>query len=100
MEAERYNLVLGHIDTVRAAGGGATRGIDYNITLAPAGVGGPGSPLLNALTTNTNPTDTDSHRPDGAELHFAAAAIAVRAFDGLSICGGAKRSALRSAVDR
>jgi outer membrane protein len=56
VEAERYNLVLGHIDTVRAAGGGATRGIDYTVTLAPGGVGGPGSPLLNALTTNTNPT--------------------------------------------
>jgi outer membrane protein len=56
VEAERYNLVLGHIDTVRAAGGGATRGIDYTVTLPPAGVGGPGSPLLNALTTNTNPT--------------------------------------------
>ena len=56
VETERYNLVLGRIDTVRAAGGGSTRGIDYSIQETPNGVGGPGSPLLNALTTNTNPT--------------------------------------------
>jgi outer membrane protein len=56
VEAERYNLVLGHIDEVRAAGGGSLRGIDYSIAEPPNGVGGPGSPLLNALTTNTNPT--------------------------------------------
>ena len=56
VEAERYNLVLGRIDTVRASGGGSLRGIDYGIITPPNGVGGPGSPLLNALTTNTNPT--------------------------------------------
>ena len=56
VEAERYNLVLGHIDEVRAAGGGSLRGIDYSIAEPSNGVGGPGSPLLNALTTNTNPT--------------------------------------------
>ena len=56
VETERYNLVLGRIDAVRAAGGGSLRGIDYSITESPNGVGGPGSPLLNALTTNTNPT--------------------------------------------
>ncbi len=56
VETERYNLVLGRIDTVRAAGGGSTRGIDYTIQETPNGVGGPGSPLLNALTANANPT--------------------------------------------
>jgi len=56
VEAERYNIVLGHVDEVRASGGGSLRGIDYGIQLSPNGVGGPGSPLLNALTTNTNPT--------------------------------------------
>ena len=56
VETERYNLVLAHTDEVRAAGGGSLRGIDYGIELAPNGVGGPGSPLLNAATTNPNPT--------------------------------------------
>ena len=32
------------------------RGIDYTVAEPPNGVGGPGSPLLAAETTNTNPT--------------------------------------------
>ncbi len=56
VEVQRYNLVLAHTDEVRAAGGGTLRGIDYGIQLPPNGVGGPGSPLLNAATTSTNPT--------------------------------------------
>jgi outer membrane protein len=56
VEAERYNIVIAHTDRVRAAGGGSIRGIDFGITEPPAGVGGPGSPLLNAAITNPNPT--------------------------------------------
>jgi outer membrane protein len=56
VETERYNVVLAKTDQVRAAGGGSLRGIDYTIALAQNGVGGPGSPLLNADTVNTNPT--------------------------------------------
>lgn len=56
VQTERYNLVLAQTDLVRAAGGGSLRGIDYNIEEPPNGVGGPGSPLLNAATVNSNPT--------------------------------------------
>jgi outer membrane protein len=56
VEAERYNLVVAQTDEARAAGGGNLRGIDYNIEEPPNGVGGPGSPLLNATTVNSNPT--------------------------------------------
>lgn len=56
VEAERYNIVLAGTDLTRAKGGGNLRGIDYSITQPPNGVGGPGSPLLNASTTNPNPT--------------------------------------------
>jgi outer membrane protein len=56
VEAERYNLVAARTDEVRAAGGGDLRGIDFTINEVPNGVGGPGSPLLAAETTNTNPT--------------------------------------------
>ncbi len=55
VEVERYNLQLAESDIVRASGGGATRGIDYNIAESPAGIGGPGSPLLNTSQTSTNP---------------------------------------------
>ncbi len=56
VEAERYNLVLAKTDLTRAAGGGSLRGLDYTIALPQNGVGGPGSPLLNADTVNSNPT--------------------------------------------
>jgi outer membrane protein len=55
VEAERYDLVLARTDEVRAKGGGSLRGIDYSVAEPPNGVGGPGSPLLAAETTNTNP---------------------------------------------
>jgi outer membrane protein len=56
VEAERYNITLARTDVVRAEGGGSTRGIDYTTELPQNGVGGPGSPLLNAVTANSNPT--------------------------------------------
>ena len=56
VEAERYNLTLARTDVVRAAGGGSTRGLDYSVELPQNGVGGPGSPLLNADTVNSNPS--------------------------------------------
>lgn len=56
VEAERFDLVLAQTDRTRAAGGGNLRGIDFGITEPPAGVGGPGSPLLNAAISNSNPT--------------------------------------------
>jgi outer membrane protein len=56
VEAERYNITLARTDLVRASGGGSLRGIDYGIELPQNGVGGPGSPLLNAETANSNPT--------------------------------------------
>lgn len=55
VETERYDLVVAEIDEVRAKGGGNLRGIDYTVAEPPNGVGGPGSPLLAAETTNTNP---------------------------------------------
>ncbi len=56
VETERYNITLAGTDVVRAKGGGSTRGIDYTTELPENGVGGPGSPLLNAATANSNPT--------------------------------------------
>ncbi|HEX5283971.1 MAG TPA: TolC family protein [Bryocella sp.] len=55
VETERYDLVLARMDEMRAKGGGNLRGIDYSVAQPPNGVGGPGSPLLAAETTNANP---------------------------------------------
>ena len=56
VETERYNITLASTDVVRAKGGGSTRGLDFTTELPQNGVGGPGSPLLNAATVNSNPT--------------------------------------------
>ena len=56
VEVERDNLLFADTDVLRAKGGGLLRGIDYTVQEPPAGVGGPGSPLLNTATTSTNPT--------------------------------------------
>ncbi len=56
VEAERYDLTIASTDLTRARGGGNLRGIDYGIVEPPAGVGGPGSPLLSTETVNANPT--------------------------------------------
>ena len=55
LEIERYNLALADTDRLRASGGGSLRGIDYTINETPAGVGGPGSPLLNSTANSPNP---------------------------------------------
>lgn len=56
VEVERYNLSLANSDVLRTKGGGYVRGIDYSIAESPTGVGGPGSPLLNAAATTVTPT--------------------------------------------
>lgn len=56
VETERYNLTAARADEVRAAGGGSIRGLDYSIAEPANGVGGPGSPLLNATTVSSTPT--------------------------------------------
>ena len=56
VEVSRFNLALADTDIRRAQGGGSLRGIDYTVNETPAGVGGPGSPLLNSTANAPNPT--------------------------------------------
>lgn len=56
VEVQRYDLSIAETDVVRAKGGGATRGVDLSVTQTPSGVGGPGSPLLNAATVSVTPS--------------------------------------------
>jgi outer membrane protein len=55
VEVQRYDLSIAEADLVRAKGGGTTRGLNLSITQAPEGVGGPGSPLLNASAVSVTP---------------------------------------------
>ncbi|HMF74952.1 MAG TPA: TolC family protein [Bryobacteraceae bacterium] len=56
VEVSRYNLSVSGTDVLRASGGGSLRGVDYNVTESPTGVGGPGSPLLNSAASSVTPT--------------------------------------------
>ena len=57
VEIHRYDLAIGETDILRAKGGGATRGVNFVEGQVPTGVGGPGSPLLNAAAATVNPTN-------------------------------------------
>jgi outer membrane protein len=50
VEFQRYSPAIADSDVLRAKGGGAIRGVSLASTQAPAGVGGPASPLLNSAT--------------------------------------------------
>jgi len=46
VELQRYGLETANTEAVRAKGGGGLRGLSYTLSEAPAGVGGPLSPLV------------------------------------------------------
>ena len=46
IELQRYTLPQGDTELLRAHGGGTVRGLTYNLSEAPTGVGGPLSPLV------------------------------------------------------
>ncbi len=52
IELQRFLLPQGDTELLRAKGGGTTRGLNYTLSEAPTGVGGPLSPLV----TNPGPT--------------------------------------------
>jgi len=54
VEMQRYNLLAAHQDLLRTKGGGTTRGLQYLVTEAPLGIGGPASPLLTNLGTQAS----------------------------------------------
>jgi outer membrane protein len=85
VELQRFTRPTAQSETLRATGGGITRGILYDIRQLPAGVGGPGSPLLTTVggTTpiSTIPanaadlapvTSTDTQLGLGGAIPFAA----------------------------
>ena len=51
--AQRYTGPMARTDVQRAEGGGLLRGLTLTVNELPAGVGGPGSPLLNAAAGTT-----------------------------------------------
>ena len=60
IELQRFSLPVANTDVVRAQGGGTLRGVPFILAEAPAGVGGPLSPLV------TNPASASSVTPGTA----------------------------------
>jgi len=58
IELERYSIPMAATDTLRAKGGGLLRGVPLTANEAPAGLGGPGEPLLNTAATGSTPQTT------------------------------------------
>lgn len=56
IELQRFTPALAEYDTVRARGGGVTRGIPFTVNELPQGIGGPASPLLNLPASGSTPT--------------------------------------------
>jgi outer membrane protein TolC len=55
LELQRYGVRMAATDTLRAKGGGTLRGILFTANEAPAGIGGPGEPLINSAATGATP---------------------------------------------
>jgi outer membrane protein TolC len=60
IELQRFSLPVADSDVLRARGGGTLRGVQFILAEAPAGVGGPQSPLV------TNPAGASSVTPGTA----------------------------------
>ena len=58
IELLRYAIPIADTETLRAKGGGLLRGLYYTIAGAPAGVGGPLSPLLTQAAAQSTPGTT------------------------------------------
>jgi outer membrane protein TolC len=55
LEWQRYTVRIAATDSHRARGGGTLRGIALTANEPPAGLGGPGEPLLNSAATGVTP---------------------------------------------
>jgi len=55
LEILRYGVRLASTDSSRAVGGGTLRGVQLTVNETSAGVGGPGSPLVNSAATGVTP---------------------------------------------
>ncbi len=68
IELQRFGPRLAESDTLRAHGGGLLRGIPLTIRQLPAGVGGPGAPLLSTVGGTAPSTNLPSNSADLASI--------------------------------
>ncbi len=58
IELERYGIGMAGTDVLRAKGGGIPRGVPLTANQPPAGLGGPGAPLVNSAATGSTAQTT------------------------------------------
>ena len=68
LEYQRFNPLIANSDVLRTEGGGLPRGVLYNIRQLPAGVGGPGSPLLTTVGGTSPSSSIVSNSSDLAPI--------------------------------
>ncbi|MDQ6663465.1 MAG: TolC family protein [Acidobacteriota bacterium] len=68
IELQRFGPRIAESDTLRAKGGGLLRGIPLTLRELPAGVGGPGSPLLTTVGGITPITSVPTNSADLATI--------------------------------
>jgi len=68
IELDRYSLPIAESEVQRAKGGGTLRGQLFTLSNAPAGVGGPLSPLVTNSATSTSATPGSSVASNALEL--------------------------------
>ena len=68
IELQRYTLPASEAELLRARGGGVVRGLNYTLSEAPVGVGGPLSPVVTAAALAGRATSGSSVSTNALEL--------------------------------
>ena len=68
IELQRFTLPAANTELLRAKGGGSTRGLNFTLLEAPAGVGGPLSPLVTNPAASGRATSGSSVSTNALEL--------------------------------
>ena len=68
IELQRYSLPVAATDLLRSKGGGVVRGLNYFLSEAPVGVGGPLSPVVTNPAASVRATDGASIATNALEL--------------------------------
>lgn len=64
IELQRFAPRIAESEVLRAEGGGILRGLPLTLRLLPAGIGGPGAPLVTTVGATTGSTSTISNTAD------------------------------------
>lgn len=88
LEYQRFSPLLANSDVLRTEGGGLPRGLLYTVRQLPAGVGGPGSPLLTTIGGVSPVASIPSNSSDLAPIQTTDTNLSV--LDATSLSAGSR----------